>query len=440
MSSTILIIDDEIGMCRSLSELLESSGFQCLYSTNPHKALLLLKLHNVALLILDVRMPEIGGIDLLKIVKKTYPDLPVIMITGYPSVENAVTAMRYGALNFFRKPISFEDMEKEIITILSSHKKRNPDNISSAPPALISLNKAMNEIIEIVKKVAATKASVIITGESGTGKELIAAHLHYKSSRDKKPFIKINCAAIPDNLLESELFGHEEGAFTDAKKMHPGKFEMADGGSLFLDEIGDMNLNTQAKILRVLQEQEFQRLGGHQILKTDIRFIAATNKDIPTLITNSCFREDLYYRLSVINIHIPPLRERIEDIPSLAKYFLDSFNSIYDKDIKGLDSAVSSILSFHSWPGNIRELKNCMERSVIFCDGDIIKQEHLPSQYKNLESKFYTHEYGQARAKNDKELILNALMQSNGIKHKAAEVLNMHRKTLYNKMKKLGIE
>jgi len=440
MSSTILIIDDEIGMCKSLSELLESSGFQCLYSTNPHKAFSILNSKNIALLILDVRMPEIGGIDLLKTVKKKYHNLPVIMITGYPSVESAVIAMRYGALNFFSKPISFKEMEKEIITILSSRKKYNSNNSTLSQPELISLNKDMNEVLNIVHKVAKTRASVIVTGESGTGKELIADHLHHKSSRNTKPFIKINCAAIPDNLLESELFGHEEGAFTDAKKLYRGKFEMADGGSLFLDEIGDMNLNTQAKILRVLQEQEFQRVGGHQILKTDIRIIAATNKDITTLINNGSFREDLYYRLSVINIHLPSLRERIEDIPSLAQYFIDKFNLMYDKDIKGIDSDVRSILSFHSWPGNIRELKNCIERSVIFCDDNIIKRNHLPSQYRNIENKFYSHEYGQARAKNDKELILNALMQADGIKHKAAEVLHMHRKTLYNKMKKLGIK
>jgi len=438
MKSTILIIDDEIGMCRSLAELLEKSGYTCLFTTNPHRTLPFLEENAVDLLILDVRMPGLGGIDLLKSVKTHNPDLPVIMITGYPAVDTAVTAMRFGAVNFFPKPLPYQELLQEIKTVLGSREK-----ISAPPPPsplLESANREMREVIEVIHKVSPTKAPVIITGESGTGKELAAGALHHLSARRDGPFVKVNCAAIPDSLLESELFGHEKGSFTDAKTRHKGKFEAAHGGSIFLDEIGDMNLKTQAKILRILQEQEFQRLGGHEVIKTDTRFIAATNKDIPRLIEEGLFREDLYYRLSVICIHLPPLKDRLEDLPVLINHFLMSFGNLYGKNIRGISSEVEGVLYAHTWPGNIRELKNCLERAVIFCDGDTLKREHLPKQYKEIHGGYLPREIETARNALEKEIILKALSETGGRRQEAAERLKMHRKTLYNKMKRLGIE
>ena len=441
MGETILIIDDEKGMCESLSELLEASGYKCLSSIEPRDTLLILSNNNIDLLITDLRMPGMGGIELLRSVKSQYSDLPVIMITGFSSINNAVTAMKYGALNFFTKPIHFDEMIREIKTLFSSRRKRK--HIPSSSGSLLQLssrNKEMMKIINVVEKVAPTEASVIITGESGTGKELVANYLHHKSLRSNGPFIKVNCAAIPEGLMESELFGHEKGAFTDAKNLRKGKFEMADGGSIFLDEIGDMDINTQAKILRVIQEKEFQRLGGHNIIKCDLRIIAATNKDIPRMIESGEFREDLYYRLSVICIKLLPLRNRIEDLHDLINTFISEFNMLYGKEIKGISGDVKIALESHSWPGNIRELKNCMERSVIFCENELIGMDDLPEQYKCLDSSFNSLDYSKAKDEYDKELIVNALLETNGVKQKAAEKLQIHRKTLYNKMKKLGLE
>ncbi len=440
MADSILIIDDEPGMCKSLSELLEASGFHTMFSTDPEKTVLILKSHPIDLLIMDVRMPKKGGIALLRTVKEMYHDLPVIMITGYPSIGSAVTAMRYGAQNFYTKPIAIDEMVREIRTVLTIRETRGSLKKDSPPPSLASHNSEMADIINIVERVASTKASVIITGESGTGKELIAYNLHEKSERRDKPFVKVNCAAIPDSLLESELFGHEKGAFTDAKSLHRGKFEMANGGSIFLDEIGDMNLKTQAKILRILQEQEFQRIGGNSNIKTDIRFIAATNKDISKLIKEGLFREDLYYRLSVICIQLPSLRDRREDIADLTHYFIRHFNAIYNKKIEGFSSEVEAILSIHDWPGNIRELKNCIERAIIFCDGEEIAADDLPKQYSNLRNVYFRGSYTESRNEHERDLIIEALQKADGVKNKAADILQIHRKTLYNKMKKLGME
>jgi DNA-binding NtrC family response regulator len=436
----ILIVDDELEICRSLSELLQESGFQAFFTTEAQEALALLQKSQPDLLLLDVRMPELGGIDLLKIIKEQQHDIPVIMITGFPSFQTAVTAMRYGAINIFPKPVRFQELLREISTLLDRREARSRQNSLHPQTMPESRSQEMKKINETLTRVARTDAPVIITGESGTGKELVAQMLHRQSRRRKAAFVKVNCAAIPDTLLETELFGCEAGAYTDAKSSRAGKFEIAHQGTLFFDEIGDMDIRLQAKILRVLQEQEFERVGGHRTFTTNTRIVAATNQDIVQLIKKGAFREDLYYRLSVVEIHLPPLRERKEDIDLLSHYFLETFNELYGKKIVSMSPHVRSLLLHHDWPGNIRELRNTIERAVIFCDGREIKECDLPEQYRNLSSGSEAQNYEAAIEELDRERILEALRLSDGIKSHAAELLKIHRKTLYNKMKRLGLE
>jgi two-component system response regulator AtoC len=436
MNYTVLVVDDELEMCLSLSELLKARGFGVVYTTNPSDVYGIFNEHKIDLIIMDIRMPEIGGLNLLKQLRVETHNIPVIMISGYPSVENIVSSMKYGALNFYKKPLNLPKLLDEITTLkkLKMPGEETPDVVK-----LETGNPRMLEIIERIKKIAPTSASVIISGESGTGKALAASAIHRLSSRRGGPFFKLNCAAIPHALLESELFGYEEGAFTDAKRLHRGKFELADGGSLFLDEIGDMSQEVQAKVLRVIEEKEFERLGGNEVLKVDVRLISATNKNLKEMTEKCLFREDLYYRLSVINIELPPLRERSEDIALLATSFLKTFSKNYGKEIRGISEAVRRMLCAHDWPGNVRELRNCIERAVIFCEGDEIAPDDLPWQYEDRVRSADPVSLDEACDSTSKRVILEALRKANGVKRKAAELLHIHRKTLYNKMKKLGM-
>ena len=436
MFSKILIVDDELEVCLSLSEVLRGKGYNAIHCSDPEEILPLLEREHIGLAIMDVRMPTIGGIDLLKQIRSRFDQLPVIMISGYASVENAVRAMKYGALNFYTKPIPIPSLMQEIRNLeLSERAYPQADRI-------ITHNQRMQRMISLVEKAAPTEASVVITGESGTGKELVADMLHAMSGRPDAAYIKMNCAAIPESLLESEMFGHEKGAFTDAKSLQKGKVELADGGTLFLDEIGDMSLSTQAKMLRVLQEKRFTRLGGTEPIKTDFRIIAATHRDLQQMIREGAFREDLYYRLSVITIHLPPLRERTEDVLPVAQEFVQQFNRAYAKTVMRFSDEVVDVLQRHTWPGNVRELKNIVERAVIFCESDTIELADLPEQYHIMEghggdsgSSIQEFETESARY-----VILEALKQSNGMKTEAARRLNITRKTLYNRMKRLNLE
>ncbi|HOV64480.1 MAG TPA: sigma-54 dependent transcriptional regulator, partial [Spirochaetia bacterium] len=326
MRFKILIIDDEIGMCVSLSKILSAQGYENIYTSDPTEVDRLLSAEDIDLIIMDVKMPGIDGISLLKSIKTRGSRIPIIMISGYASVENIVRAMKFGALNFYKKPIHIKELIAEIQRISEA---RCSENDGKTVHKIITQDPKIQKLLSIVEKVAVTDVPVVITGESGTGKELFAEVIHEMSPRREGPLIKINCAAIPETLIESELFGYEKGAFTDAKNTRIGRFEEANGGSVFLDEIGEMNIKTQAKLLRVLQEKEFQRLGSNSVHKTDVRFIAASNRDFEELIANNLFREDLYYRLSVIRLEIPSLRERKGDILLLSNYFLDTFNRIY---------------------------------------------------------------------------------------------------------------
>jgi DNA-binding NtrC family response regulator len=435
MEFTVLIIDDQEEMCRSLQALLDRNGLHSLYTTQPARVMEILNSADIDLVILDVKMPRLDGLTLLQRVRAVHPELPVIMISGVSTIEHAVEAMRVGARNFYQKPVPLKDLLAEIDTLKTRKAQRR-----EAPSAgqIITRDSRMNRLIEEINRIAATDVSVVIVGESGTGKELVASEIHARSARAERRLVKVNCAAIPDALLESELFGHERGAFTDAKDTRVGKFEAAAGGGLFFDEIGELSTVTQAKLLRVLQEGEFERLGSNETRSTDVRIIAATNKDLESSIREGTFREDLYYRLSVVKLELPPLRERRSDIPLLAQHFLDKFATLYQKDVVGFTESVMRVFLNHSWPGNIRELKNAVERAVIFCDARCISENDLPQQYEHV-SDTLDERMSNLHDSVNREMILRALQRCNGVKSEAAALLRMHRKTLYNKMKRLGI-
>jgi len=436
-SRTVLVVDDEKEMCLSLKEILESRGYECLYVTNPGDVAGIMFSRTIDLVLMDIKMPGMSGIDLLKAIRKNHGRIPIVMITGYPSVENVVKAMKYGALNVFVKPLKIQTLLSEVERLFSSRRNltgRLEDEL------IMTENPVMRGIMKNIEKAAPTDAAILISGESGTGKELVASFIHRKSVRRDRPLVKVNCAAIPDTLLESELFGHERGAFTDAVDEHAGKFELAHGGTIFLDEIADMSVKTQPKILRVLQEKTFERLGGNRIYNTDIRIISATNRDIRDLIERGLFREDLYYRLSVVTIELPPLRERREDLLPLVDHFIDKFNVQYGRSVRGVSEEVKSVFMKHDWPGNIRELKNCVERAVIFSEGDTIETAHLGSQYRELGVGYAMNTLDNLQESMNRAIISEALKMSGGNREQAAKLLNITRKTLYNRMKKLEME
>lgn len=433
MADTILIIDDEKQMCISLARLLEAHSFETSYAMFPDRALEMLRHNTYDLVITDLKMPGMDGLDFIQRVKAMKLPVPMIMISGYASVENVVEAMKLGALNFYPKPLDINRLVKEIKQYLRVH-----STSCGSRDKIITDNPRMRELLLVAKTASPTDAPVIISGESGTGKELFAEYIHAMSHRSSAPYITMNCASIPETLLESELFGHTKGSFTDAREDRKGKFEIAEKGTIFFDEIGEMSLKTQAKLLRVLQEKEYERLGSNEVRKMDVRFIAATNKDLRKMISEGSFREDLYYRLSVITIDIPPLRNRKEDILPLARHFLGEYNCIYNKRIHDINREVSSAFLHHEWPGNVRELKNCMERAVIFCEHEDIEPEHLPQQYRSL-IEGQPEGLKKLYDKITREVILDALEQTAGSKQKAAELLGINRRTLYNKMKMLDL-
>lgn len=431
-------MDDEEQLCVSLSRLLKARGYDPVYTVHPEMALSLLKEKPADLVITDLKMPGLSGIDLIREIRIRFREIPILMVSGYASVDNVVQAMRYGALNFFEKPVRFTELIKDIDALFPEEKEES--KIKTPIVTLSSFNKKMQDKIIMLNKAAPTDAPVLITGESGTGKELAASIIHSQSSQHKGPFIKLNCAAIPDTLLESELFGHEKGAYTDAVESRPGKFEIAEGGTIFLDEIGEMSIKTQAKLLRVLQEKEFERVGSHTIRKMDVRIVAATNKEMQEQIKKGSFREDLFYRLSVIQIELPALRERREDILPLFRQFLEEFCLKYKKQITGMNLETETLFLGHSWPGNVRELRNTVERMVIFCDQNTLTADLLPEQYKHYPSEENFIPLRHASDSITREIILETLDKTGGSRSRSAELLGITRRTLYNKMKKLDIE
>ena len=375
-------------MRRVLEAILRREGYDVITAANGVEALSGMSA-NVHTVITDLKMPGLDGMGLLKKLSADYPDVPVVMITAHGSVENAVEAVKLGAFDYVEKPFEQEQIRQIVSKAMNTYALARRDATPEVPAGrgrfrLIGQSGAIRQIFVAVEKVADTPSTVLITGESGTGKELIARALHENSSRHTGPFIKINCAAIPKTLMESELFGYDKGAFTGAVGAKPGRFELAHGGTLFLDEIGEIPIDMQVKLLRVLQESEFERVGGIKTIKVDVRLVAATNRDLAQEVANGGFREDLYYRLNVVPLHLPPLRDRREDIPFLASHFIAKFNERLKKQVTGIAPEAVQRLAIYNWPGNIRELENVMERTILFCEGPEIRLENLPPELLHL--------------------------------------------------------
>lgn len=447
MKEKILIVDDERGILETLSEILEDEGYKALQAEDAENALKILEKEDIDLIFLDVWLPGISGIEVIKKIKEKQ-DIPVIMISGHGNVELAVQAVKYGAFDFLEKPLSierviltteralqFKHLEKENIKLKSSIIQKYE---------LIGSSQAMRDLKNQIGMIAKGDSRVLILGESGTGKELAARAIHSLSKRANASFVEVNCAAIPQELIESELFGHEKGAFTGAVDRKIGKFELANGGTLFLDEIGDMSPLTQAKLLRVIETQKFQRVGGIKDINVDVRIISATNKDLSEEIKTGKFREDLYYRLNVVPIYIPPLRQRKEDIPELIEYFIDEYQKEKGWKRKILTKEALRMLQNYDWPGNVRELKNAVERLMIMTtsdiiDIDIIEKTGIISNKIREESYFHYCNLKEARDAFERDFIIKKLKENNWNMTKTAEIIGIERSNLYKKIKSLGI-
>jgi len=443
----ILIVDDEKDILRALEFILSREGYSVSTATSGEEAIELLKKDEYDLVLTDLRMEGMDGLEVLQMTLQMRPSTLVIIMTAYATVESAVTAMKMGASDYIVKPFINEDVKMRIKRLLD-HKRLLQENIalkqqlSQRIPGRVLLGNSnqIQELLTLLEQVIPTKTNVLILGESGTGKGLIAELIHYNSPRKDKPFISINCSAIPDTLLESELFGYKKGAFTGAVSDKKGLITMADGGTLFLDEIGDMPMSLQAKLLKVIETGEIMPLGDTVKRLVDVRIIAATNADLEKKVKEGSFREDLYYRLSVIEIRIPPLRERREDIPVLVDYFIKSISEENKKDIKGIDDDAMTMLIGYDWPGNVRELKNVIERAVVLAKGEYITVAELPEKIKGAKIKGITGNLKDALSEYERSLIINAYEQYKRDKEATAKALGIDLVTLYRKLKKYGIE
>ncbi|MGL4982978.1 MAG: sigma-54-dependent transcriptional regulator [Treponemataceae bacterium] len=443
MKCTILVIDDEKNIREGLRDILELEGYIVFLATDGKEGLRILDEKDIDLVITDLRMPNIGGEEVLKKISSQTPALPVIVLTGHGSVDDAVEAMRSGAYDFLTKPLNLNRLllvvQRALQTrelTLSHRELLNELSNQKSFESIIGNSNEMRRIFEVVRRVADSKASILITGESGVGKELIANALHNLSSRKNNPIVKVHCAALSESLLESELFGHEKGSFTGAIGKKRGRFEIANGGSIFLDEIGEINQNVQIKILRVLQEKKFERVGGEETIEVDVRVIAATNRNLEKEIANGNFREDLFYRLNVVQIHVPPLRDHKDDIPILAASFLQEFAKENNKDIASFDAQSRSALYKYDWPGNIRQLRNCIESAVIMSTGKTITLDDLPPEIAKKASLDGSIQIpiGITLEQAEKIIIEQNLASLKGNKSKTADVLNIGRKTLHRKL------
>jgi len=446
-AKTILIADDEFGIRESLEKVLSKAGYKTLVAGSGSEAVALLNKKKVDLVLTDLKMPDGGGLELLKEIKKKSPDIEVILLTGYGSIEIAVEAMREGAYDFIAKPpkkaIILNAIEKAIERQnLALENKYLRDQLSHGLPLdeLVGKSPAFMKVMGMVERVAPLSSTILITGESGTGKELVARAIHRQSPRAVHKFIPVNCAAIPENLVESELFGYLKGAFTGAIRDKTGLFKVAEGGTIFLDEVVSIPLNLQVKLLRAIEQKEIMPVGGTKSEFIDVRIVAATNKHLAEEVEKGNFRRDLYYRLNVVEIIIPPLRERPEDIPELVNHFLHVYNVQLNKKIHGIDPAVLNRFTNYDWKGNVRELENSMERAMIMCDGDVLRPEHFP-QINLPRTRPDELEYGlkESIKKFERETILKALESAGHDKSRAASLLGMSLSSLYRKISELGI-
>ncbi|MCK5198125.1 MAG: sigma-54-dependent Fis family transcriptional regulator, partial [Spirochaetales bacterium] len=437
--SKILIIDDEPGIRTVLSDIIKDENHQVFTGGDGFEGLAILKEETIDLVILDVWLPNMGGIDVLKEIKKEYPDIEVIMISGHANIDIAVKAVKLGAYDFLEKPLSLDKIINLITNALKLEKLKKENAILKnsilMEDTMIGSSEPMQAIWERINQSASSNAKILITGGNGTGKELIAREIHRKSNRSTGPFVEVNCAAIPDTLIESELFGHEKGAFTSAVARRKGKFELAHGGTLFLDEIADMSMSAQAKVLRAIQELKFERIGSEKSITVDLRLITATNKDIAVEVSAGRFREDLFYRLNVVPIHAPSLTNRIEDLEELITYFMKKFKSNNSEICKTISKEGLKLLQAYQWPGNIRELKNFIERINIMTDEEEISaetvkyylQEDKNTQAKsNLEDEYADMKLTEAKDKFEKQFLIQKLMQNGYNISRAAETLGIY--------------
>ncbi|MFQ5865162.1 MAG: sigma-54-dependent transcriptional regulator [bacterium] len=446
-AKSILIVDDEASVRESLEKALSKAGFITKTASSGNEAFALLSKQPVDIVLTDLKMPNGDGIDLLKKIKKKRVEVEVILLTGYGTIESAVEAMKEGAYDFITKPskkaVILSTVERAIERqSLAQENKYLKAQLGKGTftKDIIGSSRAITEVLELVERVAPLVSTILIYGESGTGKELIARAIHRKSTRSNKRFVPINCAAIPENLIESELFGHVKGAFTGAMRDKQGLFKVANGGTLFLDEISSVPINLQVKLLRAIEHKEIMPVGSTNPEIIDVRIIAATNRHLAEEVEKGNFREDLYYRLNVVGIAIPPLRDRIEDIPELVNHFIKFYNVQLGKTITGTDKEVLNLFMEYPWKGNVRELENVIERAMILCDGDILRLEHFPQIYSQKSSS----EAAVGGLKNslrryERDSILKALRMSDYDKNKAAQLLGMSQSTLYRKMGELGI-
>ena len=448
----ILIAEDEKPQRELLEGFLKKEGFEVEAVSNGREALVKLKDRMFDIAVLDYKMPDLDGFHTLKEIRRLYPDLPVVMMTAYGTVETAVASMKEGALDYLTKPIDLEELLLKFQKVLErstliQENRALKEKLQEQLPFhhIVYGSPEMEEVMGLVARVAQSQATVLIRGESGTGKELIANAIHYASPRSSKPIIKVNCSAIPETLLESELFGHEKGAFTGAIQRRVGRFEEAEGGTIFLDEIGDLSPAIQVKLLRILQEKEFQRVGSNLTLKVDVRVITATHRNLEEAIKKDLFREDLYYRLNVISIQLPPLRERRGDIPLLIDYFLKKYSKANQKTVSDISKEARGLLLRYPYPGNIRELENLIERAVVLCRGEVITTQDLPFHLKeeksegSLQSLTKEKRLPEILEEVERDRIIKALHQHRGVQTKAAESLGLSERMLRYKMKKYGI-
>ncbi len=456
----IVILEDERENLQSLTRALEKVGYEVKGFQDPAQGLDYLRGgEGVDIVVTDLKMPKIDGIEVLRQVKKNDPSVAVLLVTAFGSVESAVEAMKVGADDYLSKPVDIYELRSRVKSLVDKRKLSLENDELKARlderfgfENIVGNSQAMRALFQQTRMVAATRATVLIRGESGTGKELIANAIHHHSDRKRGRFLPLNCAAIPSNLMESELFGHEKGSFTGADKAHAGKFELANGGTLFLDEIGELSRDLQAKLLRVLEERAVTRVGGAHSIPVDVRIITATHRDLLALVREGRFREDLYYRLKVVELALPPLRERLDDLPLLVQAFLGQFNKEHAKQVRRVSDPVFNALATYRWPGNVRELKNVIERMVIFCDGEVLEERHLPAEFGAGGRAFSAVAFSASAApsagtqsgmvvpldKMEQQAILSALRQTGGNKTQAARVLGIGLRTLHRKLKEYG--
>jgi two-component system NtrC family response regulator len=449
---TILVVDDELNYLTVMEALLDEAGYEVITAGSALEAVKIAGDSDLDLVLTDMKMPKMSGIELLDEVRRLYPDLPVIIMTAYGTVEKAVTAMKKGAFDYILKPFKNEEILVTIAKALEHRHLLLKNRLLNQEidkkygfPNIVGESRSMQDILALVKRVARSRATVLVTGESGTGKELIARAIHQVSNRAAKSFISVNCGALTETLLESELFGHERGAFTNAVTMRKGRFELADGGTLFMDEVAEMSQALQVKLLRILQEMEFERVGGTRTIKVDVRVVAASNRDLKEEVEAGRFREDLFYRLNVVHLQLPPLRQRQEDIPLLATHFISKYVAENLRDKTRITPEALKVLVQYDWPGNVRELENVMERAVILCSDNVITPQDLPAELSpsSAESKLEIDRFiplhtplPEALDSIEEQMIRRALEKSGQVQVRAAEILGITKSLLQYKLKK----